>query len=241
MATIRVNLLNWHWPVFTHISIMLENISKSPTEYMLMERWNHEFPMLWETNHSHLWKMNEASYKYTFEIEADPEEIANEWRTFKHNTPNMINNNCGDGAQWFLQRFANIPAPSCFSAPLTLNHFALGIFLPSFCPVGITLPGRVVDNAKFHLKTREDADILPYQYSTLLLKIGIAATLLASATSIIGLIAATTYLSSSILAISAWTVAGTLSTVGLFKSVNTLASVNLASELNNLIEKPSPS
>ena len=53
-------------------------------------------------------------------------------------------------AQWFLHTFAKIPNPRFFAAPYTWNHAAGGIFLPSIIPF-INLPGRVMDNVKFHI------------------------------------------------------------------------------------------
>jgi len=233
MATITVHLLNWHWPGFTHISVMLEYNNNSSHNYMILERWENALPTThgWHNKDSFTKEyLNLANSEFSFDIEADPQEILIEWSNFKRaNGPNIIINNCGDATQWFLQRFAGIPSPSFLSAPLSLNRFVLGIFLPSFIPVGITLPGRIMDNAKFHIETRKNAETL-HQYSTLALKMCVAATLLASVSSLFGIVVAATYLGSAA-AVAGCTVTGAISTWGLFKSVNTLAAVNLSKEL----------
>jgi hypothetical protein len=100
---------------------------------------------------------------YTFNIEADPDEIIREWQEYyKHTFDDMglTKNNCAISAQWFLERFAGIPAPSAEEGPASYNYFTLGIFCPSFfSDLSKILPGRIMSNARYHLNN--SAKIMP--------------------------------------------------------------------------------
>lgn len=163
MANIKVHLLNFHGP-WSHIEIVLENLSVSPRTFYSINRWD-DYPCRafskkiykYETQITNLIKL--ASSRYSFEIQADPEEIVEKWRDYHEQTnesASCLGNNCAVAAQWFLNTFAKIPNPSIFSSkPISFNHLAFGICVPSFIPIGIELPGRIMDNAKYYIETRK--------------------------------------------------------------------------------------
>lgn len=70
---------------------------------------------------------------------------------------------CADVVQWFLNKYMGIRTPYFFTAPITINHFALGISVPSILPNPLTLPGRIFDNVQFYLKSRQQKPREAYQ------------------------------------------------------------------------------
>jgi hypothetical protein len=173
------------------------------------------------------------SSSYTFLLEADFQEILHWWAK-NHWKHHISQNNCGDITQAFLEKFAEVPPPRPFAAPYTINHLSLGICLPSFLPIGITLPGRILDNAQFHLYVREHPELLKqYNPKTLKLLIGMSITLMLA--SAIGIATAAIFLSGTVMTttIVASSVLGSAATLGLFKSLNRLAIT-----AENKLEKP---
>lgn len=226
MPKITVYLLNFHGPV-THIEIVLKN--NSTGAFYLINRWETARNSFSNDAEMFKLKINEASCIYRFDIEANPDEIADEWYSYYHQTQHkesILSHNCAVAAQWFLTRFANIPEPNFFSAPITINHVACGLFIPSIIPVGVTLPGRIMSNAKFYIQAREDSK-LTTKYTNQLLRLCFAISALSITTSIIGLITASVILDDgsirkSILA--GCTVAGAVSLYGLFTTFNACAT-----------------
>ncbi len=59
--------------------------------------------------------ISRASSNCRFDILDNPDEITTEWNRYWDETEeeaSIIGNNCAVAAQWFLTRFAGIPAPS---------------------------------------------------------------------------------------------------------------------------------
>lgn len=160
MAVIKVHMLNFHSIFCSHIEIVLENVSATPHTYYSINRWDEPDEGFSNRPRYHKNIINEANSTYTFEIEADPEEIAEKWRKYYQETcpqEGILRNNCAVAAQWFLKTFAKIPNPSASSSPVSLNYFTLGFFIPSFIPICVELPGRIMDNAKHHIEERSHA------------------------------------------------------------------------------------
>lgn len=232
MAKIIVHLLNFHG-IYSHIEILLENISESPHQFYPLDRWTKP----WKTWHryeprwvSGLTIMETASSIFSFVIEADPEEIAREWKQFWDSSQDIIfTRNCADATQWFLKNYANIPNPNLSN--LSLNHFILGIPWPSFIPCPITLPGRVMSNAKFYIKAREHPEIAE-QYSYLFLHTSLALSALSFSMAIVGITLSMMFLTSAFvvmpLSFCALTTVG--STYAFFKSYHLLSAKNLVEE-----------
>jgi len=156
MARIKVHLLNFHSLFFTHIELVLENLSAYPSTFYSI---NQASPPARKFSYAHINRINVASSRYAFEIEANPDDIVRKWREhyYQMDCSFPLWNNCADITQWFLKTFANIPNPSIFSStPIRFNYFAFGIFVPRFMPVGVSLPGRVMDNAKQHIEARSN-------------------------------------------------------------------------------------
>jgi hypothetical protein len=168
------------------------------------------------------------SSQYVFPIDADIQEILR-WWDFERPGHNIISSNCGDITQAFLEKFAQIPKPCALAAPFTLNHLALVICLPSFLPMGITLPGRILDHAKFHVEARINPQIIT-QYQTGWLKLGVALSIALLFASIAGIAAAVSVLSGALIAptLVASLALGAGSSYGFFKCVNRLALVEEA-------------
>ncbi|GGI88288.1 hypothetical protein [Legionella impletisoli] len=228
MAIINVYLLNWHYVLFSHLEVVLENTSSNPYTYFRINGWRRRPELIFSySSEKYLKLINSANSIYSFSIEANPKEIIDGWYQYCYRKvyPELTKNNCADATQWFLKKFANIPDPRAFSAPFSLNYFCLGFFVPSILPIGITLPGRVMDNAKFHIEARKTRSVLA-RYQTLLFYSLIGVALLVSLSSLVGLVLAASLLSSGLAAItiSTCTVAGGLSTYGLFKTMNALAA-----------------
>lgn len=156
MAKIKVHLLNYH-SVFSHIEILLEHTpTKGCPVYYTIDRTSKPGKVFSKNNLKPY--HNDVSSTFTFEIDADPTSIITKWNTYyfesKHQS-GLFYYNCADATQWFLHEFANIPNPSFLTLPISTNLLTMGIFIPSFLPTGITLPGRVMDNAKFHIKKND--------------------------------------------------------------------------------------
>lgn len=54
--------------------------------------------------------------------------------------------------QWFLEKYARVPKPD--SSNVSYDHLSCGISWPSLIPCPITLPGRIMSNAKYHIEQR---------------------------------------------------------------------------------------
>lgn len=228
MAKLKVHVMNWHGIGFTHINVLLEDISTELPAYYLLERWSMTAIDRMPTEVATLY-FNAASTTCTFEIDAILDEIKTGWSNYHcSNEPNIVTNNCADATTWFLEHYAKIPSPTFLSAPISLNYLTLGIFIPSFIPIGITLPGRIMSNVEFYTHARNHPE-LTEQYSNLGLQIGIAVSILVLAASITGIIAASIYLSGAIATITTTgcSVSGAISTWGLFKAVNTQKAIQI--------------
>ena len=224
MTAITVHLLNFHG-LFSHTEIVLEN--EIDHSLYLINQWD---TALDSFSNCSRYKENisQASSKYTFRIDANPNEISSRWIERYEKTlskANLLTQNCADAAQWFLHQFANIPHPKAFSSPVSLNHLTLGLFLPSFIPIGIMLPGRIMDNAKFYVEARKNRTLIN-QYSSLRLAVTTAIAVLAVASCLAGIIMASIFLSGGLcmLAVGGAAIAGAISSYGLFSTTNTIAA-----------------
>lgn len=217
MPKIKVQVLNFH-ALCSHIEILLENTSVIPSSYYSINRW--EEPQKKFTKNASDFEsiLSSSSSAYTFYIDADPNIISKEWCDYFYKTfpqASIFGNNCAVASQWFLNKFANIPDPD--SAPVSLNHLIFGIFVPSSIPIGITLPGRIMDNAKFHIVS-EDSKPIEKHSSLLTIEIALEA-LKVVASPAVG-IAVSLFLSENFspFVMGSCFVAGALSIYGLFKS-----------------------
>ena len=225
MAKIRVHLMSWHG-VFSHIDIMLENKSVSPTTYYYINQWSK--PALGferqlkviaaseviDANASDI--INASSTTYVFDIESDPALIAKAWGDYYHTAAHVIDNNCAVAAQWFLSEFANVPPPSPVSAPINLNQLALALFIPNFIQVGITLPARIMDNTKFYIEAQKTPD-LTAQYSNLLKQVCAAISFLTLENNLLNISAASLCLGLATNQIASTHFANALDPCGFFK------------------------
>lgn len=237
LSTIKVHVLNFH-SIFSHIEIVLENTSAQPHTYYGINRW---------ATPENRWYINgpkelieQASSVYSFDIEANTGDITNSWNKYWYETENeasIIGKNCAVAAQWFLTKYAGIPEPDLSN--VSLNHFIFGIMLPSYVPFPITLPGRVMSNAQFHIEARNNPEIAN-KYSHLLLCTAMAVTALTIGASIIALVVAATVLSGGIAGavITGCVAAGALSSYGFFKAYNTLSAQHIAADMKKK-EEPS--
>lgn len=241
MANIKVHLLNFH-SIFTHIEIVLEDTSTSPSTYYGINRW--ETPAAawlplqnWNSAGNYI---RQASSTYHFMIEADPTEISKCWREYWFSTENsasILGNNCGVAAQWFLRTFADIPDPSLSN--ISHNLLILGLMWPSFIPCPITLPGRIMANAKFHIEARRNPKLAQeysrtMQYFTLSLT---ALTFSASAYALtIALPLIMTTIGAAVVALSITT--GFVSAYNFFGAYNTLTAIQIADDIELGLVKP---
>jgi hypothetical protein len=238
MANIRVHLLNFHGPA-SHIEIVLENTSSDPQTYFNMSRWIDSPQNAWlpstsmpdpDYNWNFIQTIDYASSKFSFMIEADPDLIQQKWNEYwntTNDTASCLGTNCAVGAQWFLTEFAKIPKPSLSN--VSLNHLALGIlWWPSFIPCPVTLPGRIMSNAKFYIEARDNPEKIN-QYSTLLLHIAMAAAVLTLATSALGIYVALDILTGGLasLALKGCVLTGLVGTYGFFSTYNKLSAKHL--------------
>lgn len=228
-AKIKVHVLNFH-SVFSHIEIVLENMSTEPHTYYGINRWDEP---------DHTWRqdgpnqiIDDASSIYSFDIAGDPYEIIYSWRKYWSETDgeaSILGKNCAVAAQWFLTEFAGIPEPSLSN--VSWNHLALGIVWPSFIPCPITLPGRIMSNAQFYIDARDNPD-KANQYGRLFLYSSMALATLVFSASVFALAVAATVLTGGLaaVAITACVAVGMASTYGFFKAHNALSAKNISEE-----------
>lgn len=234
MATIKVHLLNFHGP-YSHIEIVLENTSSKDKEFYRINRWetdppNHSWDSDYELNSCKKY-IQEASCVFSFNMEANPDDITREWKNYwnkTQQTASIFGNNCAVATQWFLKKFANIPGPDFLN--VSFNHLAFGIVWPSLMPCFVTLPGRIMSNAKFHIEAKENPQLLA-KYSYLILNINMALTLLTWGFSVIALSIAASVLTGGIasVALVACVTLGAVSAYGFFKAYN-LSSKKIISD-----------
>jgi hypothetical protein len=220
MAKIRIHVLNFHG-VFSHIELVLQDISRPEHLYYGINRW--ETPKLYWCKKGPKRYIEWASTDYSFDIEADPNEIIARWHKYWYQNQaeaSVLGDNCAVAAMWFLQEFAGIPQPSLSN--LSWNHLALGIIWPSFIPCPVTLPGRVLSNTKFHIEARQNPQISK-SYSRLFLSTCVVFASITFAISLFELIVAT-----GILLQLASVAACILSSHGFFKAYNALSAKNIA-------------
>lgn len=227
MDKIRVHVLNFHG-ISSHIEIVLEKTSTEPHTYYGINRWA-EPGSKWNINGPKRY-IKQASSTYSFDIYAHSDEIVDIWKKYWSETDSeasILGKNCAVAAQWFLTEFAGIPKPGL--ANISWNHLTLGIIWPSFIPCPVTLPGRIMSNAKFHIEARLNPEIAN-QYTHLFLYTSMAFTTLMFATSVFAIAVAATILSGGIAAgaVAACAVVGIASTYGFFKAHNILSAKNIS-------------
>lgn len=220
MSKINVHVLNFYGPV-THIEILLENTSVAPHTYYTINRW--DTPKAeWHKKHQDI--LNYAGSKYTFSIEANPNDIISEWTAYWKETDansSILGQNCAVAAQWFLNHFADIPNPGLSN--LSMNHLLFGMFWPSFIPFPVTLPGRIMSNAKFHIEAKEHPENAA-QYAKLFLYTSLAVSLLLLTASVLTLALASHMIGAALLT-------GVVSGYGFFTAYNLLSAQNLTSDV----------
>lgn len=221
---LQVYLLNFHG-IHSHLEVLIKN--PLTQRYYVINRWEQPTrTFISERACEAKARLTEAGAIYAFTITAVPQVIVEQWRRYYAETAaraTICGSNCADAAQWFLTTICQVPPPSYLSLPLSINHVAVGIMLPSVVPIGLTLPGRVMSNAIFHLEIRNNPERF-FQYSKLALTVCAALSYLTIAAGLIGLGAAITALSGisciggGLGACSVIALGGK----GFFKSVNTL-------------------
>ena len=240
MAKIKVHVLNFH-SIWSHVELVLENTSTQPHTYYGINRWQGPG---FNWGNGAKYAIREASSTYSFDIEAEPNELVSSWKEYWYGTwgsANIVGNNCAVAAQWFLTKFAGIPEPGLSN--ISLNHLAFGIVWPSLIPCPVTLPGRIMSNVKFHVeaKNRESAS----QFMHVFLYTSLALATLAIGASIFALSLAATVLTGGLagLTIVASVVAGAASSYGFFKAYNAVSQMSIVDrlkkneQLNPLIEQ----
>lgn len=198
MAIIKVYLLNFHH-IISGIHLLLKNVSSDSPTYYEIDRWRKPKDMWSAVKPDYLIK--KASSKYCFQISADPQDVIERWQSYWMRTQGrtgLTDRNCAVAAQWFLSQFAGIPKPNLSN--VSLNHFCMGIFWPSFIPCPVTLPGRVMSNAKFYVEKQKHFKN-KRQSNTLGLYFAIAVTALFVFSSLVGLIMASAFLTGGLAAI----------------------------------------
>jgi len=203
---LEVTLKTWNLGLFTHIAFDIQ-----------VPNCSYEF----DTMSPGLDRVPSASF--SFELEGNIQEIQ-DWWFYSQSGYDIFSNNCADTTQAFLVKFAQVPNPQPFAPPYTFNHLSLGICLPSFLPIGITLPGRILDHAKFYLEPRLHPKILQHLHpSDLKLSMALAFTLMVG--SVLGLIAAASFLSGILLALTipSAVILGSMASMHFFGSMNKLA------------------
>lgn len=232
MAKIKVHLFNIS-ALFSHTEIVLENMDKKNSFYGI-NRWDANPKEHWGGAAYHtlteLRSVPVPCSEYTFEIEADPEKIAEQWREYHAQTKesaSILGNNCAVAAQWFLKTFADIPDPSLSN--ISVNLLALGVMWPSFIPCPVALPGRIMDNAKFHIGIRDNAAIIrEYSYWFLYTKMFLSTLFLAAAIfAITSISAIASFGIAPALVIAASTVVGRTSLYGFFTTYNQVSAKNI--------------
>ena len=235
MAEIKVHVLNFH-NIFSHIEIVLENTSTEPHTYYGLNRWDK--PNVGWSIIGPEQCIAEASSIYSFDIDANPDEITEEWIKYWSKTESeasILGDNCGVAAQWFLSEFAGIPKPNLSN--VSWNHFILGIIWPSFIPCPVTLPGRIMSNAKFYIEARNNPEIAN-QYTRLFLYTSMALATFMLAASIFAIAVAATILTGGIaaIAIAGCTAVGIASTYGFFKAHNILSAKDISDKMKKTDE-----
>lgn len=245
MAIIQVNILNQHQLSHSHIEVLLKDITNEVVEesapYYFMNRWSLIEPAIdWETWHNDYAEsfLRSASSVYTFEIEVnDPKEICEAWHQYwtdaqkSSRVLGILGKNCAVSVQWFLTRFAKVPEPNLSN--VSWNYAGFGLLWPSFLPIPVTLPGRVMSNAKFYIEARETAKnpdkARTKQHSRLFLYTSMSLSTLAFAGSVFALTLALNILSGGLaaLAIGGCVVVGLASTYCFFKARNYLSAKNI--------------
>jgi hypothetical protein len=229
MSDIKVHVLNFHG-IFSHIEIVLENISVQPHLYYGINRWSAPSNVWTQGPGGVASYIGAASSKYSFNIEADPAQLVARWQKYWNETSSkasILGNNCAVAAQWFLTEFAGIPNPNLSNT--SFNHLALGIVWPSFIPCPVTLPGRVMSNAKFYIEARNHPEVA-LRYSALFIKASMAFAAVMLFVSVAALAVASTVLTGGIAAavIVGAVGVGLASTHGFFKAANVLSARNIA-------------
>lgn len=229
MAIIKVHVLNFH-SIWSHIEIVLENTSTEPPQYYGVNRW--EYPAYtWSQRPKDYISM--ASSTYNFMIEADPQKLLQSWEQYWIKTrekAGILTHNCAVAVQWFLSKHAGIPEPGLSN--ISVNHLALGVPWPSFIPCPITLPGRIMSNAKFYVESIQHPEIAQ-QHSKLFLYTSMALSLLIFSASVFALLLASTVLTTglaTLMAVGSITT-GVAGAYGFFTSYNILSEQNVAEEL----------
>lgn len=230
MAKIKVHVLNFH-RIFSHIEIVLVNTSTTPTRYYGINRWDTPSPEWSIYNRDNT--IYSASSCYSFDIEANPNEITRKWVQYWDATQceaHVLGKNCAVAAEWFLTEFAGIPKPNLSN--VSWNHLALGIIWPSFIPCPVTLPGRIMSNATFHIDARTKPEIAN-QYSHLFLYTSMALATFMFAASAFAITVAATILSGAIasVAVAGCAAVNVASTYGFFKAYNILSAQNISAEM----------
>lgn len=151
---ITVHLFNIQGFFNAHIELVLTFEHQGKPVFYTLNRW--EQPESYWTEESPL-----SSYdgylidKYQFTINKNPKYIIEAWKKYHQDTKEsafILKNNCADATQWFLEKFADIPAPNYKN--ISFNYATCGAFWPSLIPSPVTLPGRVMANAKYYIKKR---------------------------------------------------------------------------------------
>lgn len=230
MDKIKVHVLNFH-SIFSHIEIVLENTSVVPHLYYGINRWAVPDKCWTQGPNGVASYIAQASSTYSFEIDENPDKIIEKWQKYWNDTSkkaSIVGHNCAVAAQWFLSEFAGISKPSLSN--ISFNHLAFGIVWPSFIPCPVTLPGRIMSNAKFHITAKHHPEIV-YQYSKLFLHCSIALATLTFSASIFALAVASTVLTGGIAAavITGCASIMALSTTGFFKATNLLSARKISS------------
>lgn len=223
---LTVHLLNWNMGLFSHISIVVEDrTTKAFFKLDTMARAEDARAQI-----------DLASSRYSFDIKENIETVADWWSAQTwHHSYHIIKNNCGDVTQRFLERFACIQAPHRLKAPLSINYFFLGLFIPSFLPIGVTLSGRIMDHAKFYIEARKHPEIAN-QYSEWVLKLVITVSLLFAVSSFVGIAAAAIYLSTNLVPTATAILLGSASTASFFNTTNMLAKIHYIKSTNRIID-----
>jgi len=202
---IRVHI-QVYWRITSSARIVLEVDAAGGLFYILCR---HKRPSRWCSKRPTT--LGNADSEFFFDIEAAAENIASDWlRKYSEWEDNKQSYNCADAVQWFLTKYAHIPAPAFYSAPLSINHLILGLPLPSILPFPVNLPGRVMDNARFHILSRTQSKQEAYKN----LIIGLLATI-----ALTGLIIVGSYLTGGLLL----GIMVAVGSYGLFHSVNKTA------------------
>jgi hypothetical protein len=236
MAAVKVHLLNFHTPFNSHIEIVLEILPEKAgesTQWYNINRWAYPLSNWSKSEHTDD-IIREASSTYSLMVDANPDEIVQEWEKYWTRTAGsagILGNNCAVAAQWFLSTFAHIPEPN--HSNISLNYLSLGILWPSIIPCPVMLPGRVMSNAKFHIEAQKNAG-KSNQHSNAYLYLGMTMSAALIAASALGIYIALNILTAGMATIvTLGCVAAGLGCYGLFNSYNQLSAKKLFSNKQN--------